>query len=230
MAYKSIVGTVCACLAAVSFNAGASLDARLGGLAYYDSVLDVTWMADADALSSVYYDGTASWLQVNAWVDNLEISGITGWRLPTALDTGAAGKDYSNGGTDTGYNVQTTDGSTIYSEMASLYFDTLGNLSFHDADGNVQSGYGMLNTGPFSGFGASHGSYWVASATDPTSVSSAWVFSTTDGSQIDPYDAGRFAAIAVYDGDVGAVPLPAAVWLFGSGLLGLIGSAGRKLV
>jgi hypothetical protein len=39
------------------------------------------------------------------------------------------------------------------------------------------------------------------------------------------------AFYAVHDGDVGvaAVPLPAAaVWLFGSGLLGLIGIAGKK--
>jgi hypothetical protein len=32
---------------------------------------------------------------------------------------------------------------------------------------------------------------------------------------------------AVHSGNAGAVPLPAAVWLFGSGLLGLIG-VGRK--
>ncbi len=35
-------------------------------------------------------------------------------------------------------------------------------------------------------------------------------------------------AWAVRDGDVGAVPVPAAVWLFGSGLIGLLGVARRK--
>jgi hypothetical protein len=37
-------------------------------------------------------------------------------------------------------------------------------------------------------------------------------------------------AWAVHDGDVGAavVPLPTALWLFGSGLLGLIGMAKKK--
>ena len=40
----------------------------------------------------------------------------------------------------------------------------------------------------------------------------------------------RLAAWAVRDGDVAlsAIPVPASVWLFGSGLLGLIGIARRK--
>jgi len=33
---------------------------------------------------------------------------------------------------------------------------------------------------------------------------------------------------AVQSGDVSAVPVPAAVWLFDSGLLGLVGVARRK--
>jgi hypothetical protein len=33
---------------------------------------------------------------------------------------------------------------------------------------------------------------------------------------------------AVRPGDVSAVPVPAAVWLFGSGILSLIGLASRK--
>jgi hypothetical protein len=35
-------------------------------------------------------------------------------------------------------------------------------------------------------------------------------------------------AWAVHEGNIGAVPIPAAVWLFGSGLIGLIGAARRK--
>ena len=212
----------------ISTHSNAALIERLGGSAYYDDVLDITWLADANALASVFFGGTATWLNVNSWVDNLNVNGITGWRLPTALDTGPVGKDRSNGGTDTGYNVQTTDGAIVYSEMASLYLDTLGNLSFLDVDGNAQAGYGLVNTGPFSGFGASHGGYWVVSKADPTSVSNSWVFSLSLGSQIDPLNSGSFAAIAVHDGDVGAVPVPAAAWLFGSGLLGLLGFTRRK--
>ncbi len=35
-------------------------------------------------------------------------------------------------------------------------------------------------------------------------------------------------ALAVHPGDVAAVPVPAAAWLLGSGLLGLIGVARRR--
>jgi hypothetical protein len=38
----------------------------------------------------------------------------------------------------------------------------------------------------------------------------------------------NFYGWAVQSGDVSAVPVPAAVWLFGSGLLGLIGVAKHK--
>jgi len=37
-----------------------------------------------------------------------------------------------------------------------------------------------------------------------------------------------YYAWAVYSGDVSAVPVPAAVWLFGSGLMGLVGLDRRK--
>ena len=39
---------------------------------------------------------------------------------------------------------------------------------------------------------------------------------------------GNVYAMAVRSGDVSAVPVPATVWLFGSGLLGLIGASRRK--
>lgn len=53
----------------------------------------------------------------------------------------------------------------------------------------------------------------------------------------DFYNTGGFTSIATPDGVtwssdsgifLGAVPVPAAVWLFGSGLIGLVGVARRK--
>ena len=219
----------------LSTNTNAALIERLGGQAYYDDVLDITWIADGNFLRNGpngYSGGINTWSNVNNWVNNLEVSGITGWRLPTALDTGPTGKDYSYGGTDTGYNVQTTDGTTVYSEMASLFYNTLGNIAPIDINGNATVGFdGTYNSGPFTDFG-NIASYWVASVTDPTSVANAWVFAVngSSGSQVDPYNYGSFAAMVVHDGDIGAVPIPAAVWLFGSGLISLVGFARRKKV
>ena len=216
-----------------STNINAALFERLGGLTYYDDVLDITWLADGYYLQNDpggSYGGTAPWLRVNDWINNLEINGISGWRLPTALDTGPAGKDYSYSGTDTGYNVQTTDDSTIYSEMASLYYDTLGNIAAIDVNGNTPVGFdGTYNSGPFTDFG-NIASYWVVSATDPTSVDSAWVFAvnSSSGAQVDPYNYGSFAAMVVHGGDISAVPVPAAAWLFGSALVCLAGVKRKK--
>jgi len=46
--------------------------------------------------------------------------------------------------------------------------------------------------------------------------------------QLPYHDGNSIKAWAVADGDINAVPVPAAVWLFGSGFLGLVGVARRK--
>jgi hypothetical protein len=47
--------------------------------AYYDTVLDITWLADAN-----YAGTTMNWTTATAWAAGLDPygSGITGWRLP----------------------------------------------------------------------------------------------------------------------------------------------------
>ena len=69
--------------------------------------------------------------------------------------------------------------------------------------------------------------YW--SATEyALAESNAWIFGM-NGMQhpFNDKDVLRFAW-AVHSGDVSAIPVPAAVWLFGSGLIGLVGLARRK--
>ncbi len=58
--------------------------------------------------------------------------------------------------------------------------------------------------------------------------SNAWVFNFNIGSQRNLDELVSLFAWAVRSGDVSAVPVPAAVWLFGSGLIGLLGIAKRK--
>jgi len=49
--------------------------------------------------------------------------------------------------------------------------------------------------------------------------------------QVGPeYAFNNFFGWAVKSGDVGTVPIPAAMWLFGSGVLALVGVARRKTV
>jgi hypothetical protein len=58
----------------------------------------------------------------------------------------------------------------------------------------------------------------------------AWTLSMNGGGQDNDNKGLFYYAWAVQSGDVAvlATPVPAAVWLFGSGLLGLIGMARRK--
>lgn len=207
-------------LAASTTCANAALISRLGGLAYYDDVNNLTWLADANA------NGAMTWADANAWAAGLNVAGVTGWRLPDTIDVNNDGITFPNvyQGVDAGYNI------TTHSEMSNMFYNVLGNSAIFDTAGNPQVG-GLSNTGPFTNLQS--GYYWSATeyVIDPAY---AWVFGMHNGNQgylFKPatfYDLSNITAWAVYSGDVSAVPVPAAVWLFSSGLLGLVGVARRK--
>jgi hypothetical protein len=200
---------------------GRDLDGNLATFeAYYDTSLNITWLANAN------YAGTImDWTTANAWAAGLNPyrSGITGWRLPTVTDTGTSGCDFGYTGTDCGFNVNTATG-----EMAHMFYTILGDKAFYNTSGvGPQAGWGLTNTGPFSNVQSLI--YWSATEYAPD-TSYAWVFNFSNGNQTSHNKANGYYAWAVHSGDVGAsaVPVPAAAWLFGSGLLGLIGVARRK--
>ena len=56
----------------------------------------------------------------------------------------------------------------------------------------------------------------------------AWGFYTNYGTQYSINKSYSLYGWAVRSGDVSAVPVPAAVWLMGGGLIGLLGVAKRK--
>lgn len=230
---------------------GRDLDGNLANFeAYYDTVLGITWLANANYAQTNGHDddGAMTWTTANAWAASLNPygSGISGWRLPyTNPIDGTTADDATiawDGSEDRGYNVSAPGtlyaGSTA-SEMAHLYFNTLGNKAYC-APGpylqcTVQTGWGLNNTGPFSNLQDYHWS-WSATPYAPF-TDYAWTFHFDVGDQdIDTafqdtiYEPAFLYAWAVHSGDVGAsvVPLPATIWLFGSGLAGLIGFARCK--
>ena len=152
--------------------------------------------------------------------------------MASAHDVGHryAGLNFSYaGGTDCGYNVQTKVGNTVYSEMAHLYYETLGNKAYcapGDAVCNSpQPGWGLKNTGPFTNMPST--SYWsgLQYATVPNG---AWGFSTSGGEQRSFLKFAGLYVVAVRPGDVTAVPEPASFALLLPGIAGVVVVATRR--
>ena len=182
----------------------------------YDNVLNVTWLRNANA------NGAMTWTQANTWAANLVVGAYDDWRLPTMVDTPNATLSYT-GGTDYGYNVRTTSGSTVYSEMASLWYDTLGNKAVYDVFGNSpQAGWGLTNTGDFQNLQESF--YWSGLEYEPDG---GWYFDTPAGFQGIRDGWRSMHAMAVRDGNVSPVPEPETYALMLAGLA-VVGAAARR--
>jgi hypothetical protein len=230
---------IVAALASSSAHAalqGRDLNGSAGSFeAYYDTELDITWLADANYAKTSGYDadGLMTWAAANTWAAQLSFTNpltsetLDDWRLPTTTDTGAAGCNFANSGTDCGYNVDPAS-----SEMAHLYFVTLGNQSYRTTTGAVSGAYAgganpnstLDNVGPFTNFQSNY--YWSGTEYAPN-PSYAWVFYTDFGSQSINGKSNSFYALAVSPGDVAAVPEAETYALMLAGL-GLIGWRARR--
>ncbi len=175
--------------------------------------------------------GRMTWWGAQAWVgylNSISYAGQTGWRLPGTTDTGTPGCNFSYSGTDCGYNVDPDS-----SELAHVFYDELGNQSAYTTTGSFIGGtsgvnWGVTNSGPFSNL--QNTVYWLGTEYSP-SPNFAWYFGADNGRQHFHYKnaAGyEFLGWAVRDGQVAAVPVPAALWLMGSALVGLFGYSRRQ--
>jgi Thrombospondin type 3 repeat len=177
---RQLLASIILTLSAVTSQAAlhGRLPATPGGTdyrAYYDDVLKITWLADANYARTSGYDadGQMTWSSAQHFLFILraiEYLGASDWRLPRVTDTGTPGCNFAYSGTDCGYNVDLTTG-----EMVHLYYSTLGNKSYYDTNGDPT---GCSNTppkcrtndGPFSNIQAF---YWSGSAYAPD-VNRAW--------------------------------------------------------
>ncbi len=169
--------------------------------AYYDDVLNITWLVDANAAAGTIFDdgssaidGFITWTNATTWAASLTVEGIAGWRLPN-MDINNDGSviDCTGGGVS----------GCSDNEYGHLYHET---------------GITTAVPAPFSNLG--NKVYW--SSTE-LGFGNAAFFAFFNGNSAGSGKANNFLAIAVHDGDVSAIPVPAAIWLMGSALLGLVG-------
>ena len=181
----------------VSLSTGAQADLfdRGGGMVY-DSAQNITWAADPNLPQTLgnSVDGKMTWSEAVAWTSHLELGGHNDWRLPITLST-VAGLNPAG------------------SEMGHLFDTSLA---------------GATNNAHFSNIQDSN--YWSGTQSVSNNAD-AWSFTIKTGDQVTSEKTSRFYTWAVHNGDVGKmqqkpippVPVPAAIWLFGSGLIALLG-------
>ena len=207
----------------------------------YDSQRDVTWLMDMNYAATSGYcatgvtcsgtgHGRMTWGAAHTFASSLNYNGISGWRLSSANLIGLY-EWRADGTSDWGYNNTRTD-------LGNLFYTVLGNKGYcaPDAlDANTdcpQADYGLLNlsvtdsdTGSiYSFFNFLNKPYWQDEENaDDTTL--AWYFNADKGYQNNELPKGGRNYVALLaDGDVAnvaEVPVPSAVWLFGSALFSL---------
>ena len=235
---KTLLALALLASAVVTGNAQASLIDRGNGL-LYDDVLNVTWLQDANYAHTSGYAGADSagrmnWTTAKTWAADLVYGGYSDWRLPSnsPINGSSFNDSYApDGSTDYGHNI-----TSPHSELAYMYHVNLGLKSYYDTTGTTQSDWGIFGNGTYNGVDdTSYGQtnvklvnnlqsyeYWSGSEYAP-SPNLAWLFNTIGGFQGKYYKYDQLYAWAVRPGDVAAVPVPGAFWLFGSAMVGLMG-------
>lgn len=215
--------------------AQAALQDRGGGL-LYDTVLNVTWLQDANYAKTSGYDasGLMNWSAANTWAANLVYGGYDDWRLAHNTPVnGSAFNDIASddGSTDVAFNITSPN-----SELSFMFYVNLGLKGFNSPSGVFQPDFGVFGDGTTGGQGnvglvtnLVSDAYWSGTAVSaPAPEPRSWIFFTSSGYQRYDYQWLGAYAWAVRDGDVAApIPEPETYAMLLAGL-GLLGFAARR--
>ena len=190
-----------------------------------------------------------TWLNANHW------SGYNDWHLPdarpingAAFDTGTNANSFYDGTKDQSHNFTNSpsDLTHLYYDQFQLnaQYDTLGVINPINTYGVAQTvllfpGDNLPDLTPFLNF--EQVEYFTRTYDSSTGIENVWTTNFGTGIQhlldrglIDLGPDGWFyiptpAGSALVVRDATTVPVPGAVWLFGSALVGLIGRSRRKV-
>ena len=188
----------------VTVPSQAALIPVLGGQAFYDDQLDITWAANANL------NERTDFATAESAATALTIGGIGGWRLPSM---------------DVNNDQTIIDCSGVGVTEAVCRDNEYGHLYYYGAGTTFGSGITSASTGPFSNV-MSDDTYWSSTNfenPDPPGAA-AWKFDFNPANPDNTRQDGSYLTNTNYAWAVhtGMVPLPATLWLFGSGLIGLI--------
>ncbi len=214
-----------------TMTAQAALLSRGGGTMFYDTVEDVTWVTDAHLfktqaasdpslistiianVGTVLYGNEPHVLTTNDFYTDFDNNVfVMSW-----LGAQAYVENLNYGGVSDWRlpMVSTLNWVPVTGEFASIF----------NPDNEREPGVSFLNMYGFGGPGT-----WVTGTYDQESF---WVVDTMLYQYTRTVDHGFQLAggvWAVRDGDVAAVPVPAAAWLFGSALFGFVGLKQRNRI
>lgn len=223
---NKVLPLIVALLTLSTANANAALIDRGDGL-IYDTVLDVTWLQNAN-MAGIKMD----WSTAVNWAENLTFGGFDDWRLPTLTHSlgpnndkdslqvtcGDGRFDMDASGCDFGWNS-----TSVTHELAYMFSVNLGNQPSIDALGRFNGLGGLNNVTSLSGHPVSFlnvqsASYWYG---NEYTAQDSFFFAMHTGGQFVLDKSTELFAWAVRDGDITTpqttttrIPEPSTLLLF----------------
>ena len=213
MKKSRLLGAVCGCLAIFSFDASAT-------------IISTDWRFAGDNLITQETDSGLEWLDLTvtdglSYYDVVALMGdggsLQGWRYATRAEVGSLWDAF--GGDSNYYNGLSTQNNGLFDAMAPF----VGDLYCEVNVCTPGDGYSFWITGDREIISFTNVNWWsVSRESTPTED----VFSLSY-KRMGSASTGTYAGSALVR-DISQVPIPPALWLFGSGLLGLIGMARKS--